>query len=244
MESISSISIKLLMLLALVNICVSQDFDFFYFVQQWPGSFCDTQKSCCFPPTGKPAANFSIHGLWPNFSNGSYPSNCNIAENTFNQSKIIDLIPRAETSWPSLSCAGGKTDKNITNSDNKRFWKHEWDKHGTCSVKNLDQHAYFEAALNFKDRVDLLQILLYNGIKPDGNFYSVVSITEAIKEATGFEPGITCNTDPSGNRQLHEIYLCADTSASNFIECPILPNGKSCSEKVEFPIFYQLWEEL
>ncbi|RDX78839.1 hypothetical protein CR513_40819, partial [Mucuna pruriens] len=108
MKSISSISIKLLMLLAFGNIWISQDFDFFYFVQQWPGSLCDTKKSCCFPLTGKPASNFSIHGLWPNFSNG-YPSSCNAEQDPFDQSKIADLIPRAETSWASLVCAGKKT---------------------------------------------------------------------------------------------------------------------------------------
>lgn len=78
--------------------------------------------------------------------------------------QITDLIPRAEAYWPSLSCAGGnKTENNKTSSDNTRFWKHEWDKHGTCSDTILDQRSYFEAALNLKDRVDLLQILQYNG---------------------------------------------------------------------------------
>ncbi|XP_027347581.1 ribonuclease 1-like [Abrus precatorius] len=239
MKTSSIISLKLLILSALVNICISQDFDFFFFVQQWPGSFCDTKKGCCFPLAGKPASNFSIHGLWPNFNNGSFPFDCDIAQNPFNQSKIEDLIPRVQTSWPSLSCAGSKkTDDNSTISDNTRFWKHEWDKHGTCSESILDQHAYFEASLNLKDRINLLQILHDNGIKPDGNLYSVSNITRAIKEATGFGPGITCNTDPSGTRQLIEIYLCVDKSASNFIECPILPKGiRSCAENVEFPIF-------
>ena len=78
--------------------------------------------------------------------------------------QITDLIPRAEKGWASLSCAGSKkTENNKTSSDNTRFWKHEWDKHGTCSDLILDQHAYFEATLNLKDRVDLLQILQYNG---------------------------------------------------------------------------------
>ncbi|KAG0482866.1 hypothetical protein HPP92_010950 [Vanilla planifolia] len=54
----------------------AQDFDFFYFVQQWPGSYCDTKRSCCYPTTGKPAADFGIHGLWPNYNSGSYPSDC------------------------------------------------------------------------------------------------------------------------------------------------------------------------
>ncbi|KAK7401117.1 hypothetical protein VNO78_12432 [Psophocarpus tetragonolobus] len=38
----------------------NQDFDFYYFIQQWPGSYCDTQNSCCYPTTGKLAADFDI----------------------------------------------------------------------------------------------------------------------------------------------------------------------------------------
>lgn len=79
--------------------------------------------------------------------------------------------------------------------------------------------------------------MIYAGINPDGNHYSVANISQAIKQAVGFAPGIKCNTDPAGNRQLNEIYLCADKSASNFIECPILPSQNSCTDTVEFPIF-------
>ncbi|RZB69576.1 Extracellular ribonuclease LE [Glycine soja] len=46
---------KLLILQYLSVLCISQEFDFFYFVQQWPGAYCDTKQSCCYPKTGKPA---------------------------------------------------------------------------------------------------------------------------------------------------------------------------------------------
>ncbi|KAL1327745.1 hypothetical protein HN51_037750 [Arachis hypogaea] len=237
MANSSIIPIKFLILVALANICVSQDFDFFYFVQQWPGSSCDTKQGCCFPQTGKPASNFTVHGLWPNFNNGSFPSNCKSVENSFDESKMSDIVPRAETSWAAFSCPSKKK-TNSTNSDNMKLWKHEWDKHGTCSHSVLHQHAYFDFTLNLKDHIDLLQILLNNGIKPDGKNYSVEKIRQVIKEATGFEAGIRCNTDASGNSQLNEIVLCVDKSAASrsFIECPILPDA-NCPDNVEFPIF-------
>ncbi|KAK8977233.1 hypothetical protein V6N11_021319 [Hibiscus sabdariffa] len=79
--------INLLVLQYLAILGISKGFDFFYFVQQWPGSYCDSDKfSCCYPPTGKPAADFSIHGLWPNYINGSYPQNCD-PNNPFNESE-------------------------------------------------------------------------------------------------------------------------------------------------------------
>ncbi|XP_030543189.1 ribonuclease 3-like [Rhodamnia argentea] len=207
-------------------LCAADDFDFFYFVQQWPGSYCDTNRKCCYPKTGKPAADFSIHGLWPNFNDGSYPSNCN-PENAFEKSEISDLIGSLEKNWPSLSCPS---------SDDTKFWTHEWEKHGTCSESELDQHEYFEAALKLKQKVNLLQSLENAGIKPNNEFYSIESVKEAIKDSIGFEPGMECNVDSSGNSQIYQIYVCVDTSGAEIIECPVLPRGR-CASKVQFPSF-------
>ncbi|XP_006827258.2 ribonuclease 1 [Amborella trichopoda] len=210
----------------LLCLCVAQDFDFFYFVQQWPGSYCDTKASCCYPTTGKPAANFSIHGLWPNYNDGSYPSNCD-PDSQFQPSEVSDLIGRMRKDWPTLACPSG---------NGVKFWTHEWVKHGTCSESVLDQHQYFESALKLKGKVNLVQALQDAGIYPDGSTYSLNSITEAIRAATGHTPGIECNRDESRNPQLYQIYMCVDTSGSSIIECPKLPRG-GCSSQVEFPSF-------
>lgn len=204
----------------------AQGFDFFYFVQQWPGSYCDTKKSCCYPSTGKPAVDFSIHGLWPNYNDGSYPSNCD-SSNPFDSSKIKDLTSRMRSNWPSLACPS---------SNGETFWAHEWEKHGTCSESILDQQGYFQAALSLKNQANILQILQNAGIEPNDKSYSLRSISQAIGGATGYAPGIECNTDESGNTQLYQIYLCVDTSGENIIECPVLPRGK-CSSQIQFPSF-------
>ncbi|TKY58956.1 Ribonuclease 3 [Spatholobus suberectus] len=95
-----------------------------------------------------------------------------------------------------------------------------------------------EAARRFGLELIIIITILLIGIKSDGNLYSVVNMTQAIKQAIWFAPGITCNTNPSGSRQLNEIFLCVDKSSSNFIEFPILPKGlRSCTDNVEFPIF-------
>ncbi|KAI4381357.1 hypothetical protein MLD38_007436 [Melastoma candidum] len=204
----------------------SRDFDFFYFVQQWPGSYCDTSKSCCYPTTGKPAADFGIHGLWPNYNDGSYPSNCD-PSHPFNPSEIADLKRSMQRNWPTLACPS---------ADGTQFWSHEWSKHGTCSESVLDQHSYFEAALSLREKTNLLQALESAGIKPDGNSYSLGSIKDAIKESTGHTPYIQCNTDESGNSQLYQVYICVDSSGSELIDCPVFPRGK-CSSEIEFPSF-------
>ncbi|XP_028804924.1 ribonuclease 1-like [Neltuma alba] len=220
-------NISLVLLLQNLSVlCVSQDFDFFYFVQQWPGSYCDTQKSCCYPTTGKPEADFGIHGLWPNYNDGSYPSNCD-SSNSFKQSEISDLTNSLQKDWPTLACPSG---------NGIQFWSHEWEKHGTCSESVLQQHDYFEAALTLKQKSNLLQALNTAGIEANGGSYSLSSIKGVIKEATGYTPFIECNDDSSGNSQLYQVYLCVDTSGSNFIECPVFPNGK-CGSQIQFPSF-------
>ncbi|KAJ6357336.1 hypothetical protein OIU78_005235 [Salix suchowensis] len=97
---------------------VSQEFDFFYFVQQWPGSYCDTVKSCCYPKTGKPEADFGIHGLWPNYNDGNYPSNCD-ANSPYDPKKVADLRSGMQKNWPTLACPSGS---------GVAFWAHEWGK--------------------------------------------------------------------------------------------------------------------
>lgn len=215
--------LKLLVLQCLTVLTVAQDdFDFFYFVQQWPASYCDTESSCCYPTTGKPAEDFGIHGLWPNRDDGSWPSNCN--EETFDKSEVSDLIRRMQQVWPSLSCPS---------SDGVKFWSHEWEKHGTCSL--LNQHQYFQIALDLKEKSNLLQVLKDAGISP-GKFYSTERIEEAIQNGVGYAPFIECNVDEAGNHQLYQVYLCVDSSASDFIECPTFPNARTkCGSRIELP---------
>ncbi|XP_042497266.1 ribonuclease 1-like [Macadamia integrifolia] len=226
MKPTISAPLHILVLHLLVVLSASQDFDFFYLVQQWPGSYCDAKQKCCYPTTGKPASDFGIHGLWPNYKDGSYPSNCD-SSNSFDASVISDLTGRMQTNWPSLACPS---------STGLKFWSHEWEKHGTCSESVLDQHGYFETALNLKKKVDLLQILENAGIQPDGGFYSLDSIKKAIRDGSGYTPFIECNVDDSGNSQLYQVYLCVDNSGSDFTECPVFPKGR-CDSKIEFPTF-------
>ncbi|WJX62570.1 ribonuclease T2 [Trifolium repens] len=224
--SISFLS-KLLILQYLSFQCFSaQDFDFFYFIQQWPGAYCDSKQSCCFPKTGKPATNFTIYGLRPNTNDNSSPSNCD-TESVFDKAKISDLIKNLEKNWPSLNCPS---------NDGIKLWSHEWMKHGTCSESELTQHDYFQTALKLKQKLNLLQIFKNAGIEPNNKFYNIGNFLDAIQEATGFLPGIECNRDSTHNSQLLKIYMCVDISGSNFIECPGVPMG-ICGDKVQFPKF-------
>ncbi|KMT07056.1 hypothetical protein BVRB_6g153850 [Beta vulgaris subsp. vulgaris] len=200
-------------------------FDFFYFVQQWPGAYCDAKgRSCCFPDNGKPSTDFSIHGLWPNYNDGGYPSNCDSSK-PFDESQLDELESRLKTEWPSLACP----------SIGPKFWAHEWNKHGTCSFFS-NQQDYFQAGLDLKDKTNLLQALKDEEIEPNDEFYNVEDMKEAIKKKIGFYPWIECNHDSDDNSQLYQVYICVDTNGKDLIKCPVLPRG-NCASRVQFPKF-------
>ncbi|KAJ9563786.1 hypothetical protein OSB04_008946 [Centaurea solstitialis] len=209
-------------------LAVAKDFDFFYFVQQWPASSCDSRGGCCYPKTGKPKEDFGIHGLWPNYNNGTYPSKCD-PTNSFDYSKVSDLESVLQKEWPTLACPSG---------DGLKFWRHEWEKHGTCAESVFDEHGYFEAGLSLKKKANLLGALEHAGITPDdGKFHKMEEIRDAITKGVGYAPYIECNVDSSGNYQLYQVFQCVDASATDFIECPVFPRGGACGNDVEFPSF-------
>ncbi|XP_073892864.1 ribonuclease T2 isoform X4 [Macaca fascicularis] len=76
-----------------------------------------------------------------------------------------DLLPEMKAYWPDV----------IHSFPNRsRFWKHEWEKHGTCAaqVDALNsQKKYFGRSLELYRELDLNSVLLKLGIKPSINYY-------------------------------------------------------------------------
>jgi ribonuclease T2 len=92
-------------------------FDYYLLVLSWSPEFCH----------GKPGAsqcqehrNFVLHGLWPQYNDGSYPSGCRTTQPPPTDLAKIEQIMPAE------------------------IVAHEWQKHGTCS--GLSGDAYFRLA--------------------------------------------------------------------------------------------------
>jgi len=80
---------------------------------------------------------YSIHGLWPNFADDTYPSFCKKVEFDINKLKPImkDLMDFWEL-------------PKDHNKEEDSFWKHEWLKHGSCMFLEMDELTYFKKALD------------------------------------------------------------------------------------------------
>ncbi|KAG9451325.1 hypothetical protein H6P81_011290 [Aristolochia fimbriata] len=189
--------------------------------RDWPGSYCNT-RNCCYPKSGKPPADFSVRGFWGYYIDGTFPSHCDSATH-FDPST---LRRKMERNWATLACPSS-TDFVI--------WKQQWMKHGTCS--GLAPTKYFETAMKLKQRANLLGVLHNAGVTPGGtDYYSREAIREAITRAIGYAPALQCNLDKTGSPQLYEVYICVDSSASRFADCPGMPK-QTCGERIKIPLF-------
>ena len=89
----------------------------------------------------------------------------------------------------------------------------------TCSENNFNQFNYFKLALDKKDDVDILKVLTMGGIIT-GRTHLWNQVTIAIENHIHAEPELRCNTNKQQIIQLHEVVLCMDNKAKQFIDCP------------------------
>lgn len=110
--------------------------------------------------------SWSIHGLWPDYSNGSYPQYCHfddhcrdpcshqISNCQLNITKYIhsdDLLYDMNQYWCSYDL-----------SMNNRFWCHEWCKHGCC-IQQFTIEEYFQKGIAlFKSLDKYYDYMCYN----------------------------------------------------------------------------------
>lgn len=82
-----------------------------------------------------------IHGLWPQYDKTCYPTYCKPV--TFDINKLDPIIKNLNIYWYS------------NNDKNELFWKHEYEKHGSCIFTDIDEFEYFNTTL--KLYLDALQ---------------------------------------------------------------------------------------
>uniref|UniRef100_A0A670I6H8 Ribonuclease T2 n=1 Tax=Podarcis muralis TaxID=64176 RepID=A0A670I6H8_PODMU len=109
-----------------------------YLVHQWPVTVCKMNEHDC---KEDPLLYWTIHGLWPDKA-----EDCNRTWH-FNLSELQDLMGDMKKYWP-----------DVLHPNHTFFWKHEWEKHGTCAamLESLNsEEKYFSKALELYKRIDL-----------------------------------------------------------------------------------------
>uniref|UniRef100_A0A7I5ECN9 Ribonuclease T(2) n=1 Tax=Haemonchus contortus TaxID=6289 RepID=A0A7I5ECN9_HAECO len=196
---------------------IGSDFDYLMLTRIFPTAVCraddDSVPDSCEIPTDTP--EWSIHGLWPNFKNGSYPQFCDGSPRKFDSDLIKSIEGRLLRMWPNLYPA--KTAHS--------FWKHEWEKHGTCSQnhKNLSSELlYFRTTMAIDTEYSVGSALERAGIIPRSEPYHLEDIRDGLmKELShGMHVQLNCLTDKK-TRQilLGDVRMCIDKSFQP-IDCP------------------------
>ena len=81
-----------------------------------------------------------IHGLWPQYSDNSYPTFCRKVE--FDPKLLEPIMMDLNEYWHS------------DRGDNDTFWSHEWEKHGSCYFsKTINEFDYFDTTLKLYKKV-------------------------------------------------------------------------------------------
>ncbi|KAM7507995.1 hypothetical protein LguiA_018448 [Lonicera macranthoides] len=192
----------------------------FIFALQWPRSFCNTAQRihdpCIFPIPS--SHGFKIHGLWPQDSSGNPMENCQPSA-SLNKAAVnkYSFIADLQNYWPNLM------------GQDFTFWKHEWDKHGTCSGQTPED--YFLKAIDLIKFIDNeMQTTILNCFSteklPPGAVYAPSKFPSAILKFAHLVANITCNFDFAGRNQLHEIRFCTDGNGV-LRNCPHLMNWRN-----------------
>jgi len=168
---------------------------------------------------------WTIHGLWPNRFDGSWPQYC--SKDKFHPDEIKDLIPEMEEIWPNLM-----QDRPFYD-----FWTHEYEKHGTCAASLpalSNEHLYFEKTLNLHDEMDVENVLktVQDMIPNNDKTYTLADFEVGFADVTGLsnhQCEIKCvqgdlSTESDGwttnkIQFIIEVMCCLDKEF-NFIPCP------------------------
>uniref|UniRef100_A0A0A9Z961 Ribonuclease Oy n=1 Tax=Lygus hesperus TaxID=30085 RepID=A0A0A9Z961_LYGHE len=177
--------------------------DVYIFTQNWPASVCLAWEEkgkghMCMPSGNK--TSWTIHGIWPTKFGEIGPSYCNTSL-PFNPEAIYGIKDELEAAWSPVQ----------KHKQFNSFWKHEWEKHGTCANTiplYPNEFEYFNQGLIWSRQYNITNVLNSAGITP-GRIYNVSAVWAAVKQAYGKNPHIACFTDSITKASyLLEIRIC------------------------------------
>ena len=177
----------------------------YVFAYSWTPGFCYTTNPSypgCVDPNPYWTANFTIHGLWPQYDTTGYPSYCS--------TESFDPDVPIEIGWDTMITYYPDVKYAESDPDYDSFWEHEWDKHGTCS--QLSQYDYFQQAILLAETFVTPEIL-YKYINTTDSL-STSDLRNALGGST--YAALQC----SNTNILTGVYTCWSHSPVLQIECP------------------------
>jgi ribonuclease T2 len=72
-----------------------------------------------------PATSWTLHGLWPDFCDGTYPAYCDVTREYADPVELVKERDYGLWMWMNEYWVD-------VEGYEEGLWKHEWDKHGTC----------------------------------------------------------------------------------------------------------------
>ncbi|KAL1621778.1 Ribonuclease T2 precursor (RNase T2) [Diplodia seriata] len=163
---------------------------------------------------GGPENTWTMHGLWNDYCNGSYPSACDASRNyvdiastleEYHQDGLLDYMKEHWRNDPVITTANG-TDEEL--------WEHEWSKHGTCMTTlrpscythytpELELVQFLHEVVYLHKQLPTQDYLASCGIVPTSNSTYVLADIEAcfIEATGGYLPHIGCT-----NGSLSEVW--------------------------------------
>ncbi len=183
--------------------------------------------------------NLTIHGLWPTLSKWrprAGLSDCTDKQEPFSLAVLTDDDrKRMAARWSSVFKESGNQAVNDTT-----FWRHEWDRHGSCSQYTVKE--YFEATLVLDERYPVNRWLAEAAITPNNSrAYSLGELTTAMErhlpKASFYLQCVPLKNARKAIEQLwlYQVVLCvAWADGRSLIQCPQRPPAESCSEPFYF----------
>ncbi|KMZ60433.1 ribonuclease 2 [Zostera marina] len=217
-----------------------REFDYYLLALEWPGTMCKSVSKCCNTngccDSSVPLYEFTIHGLWANYDDGTWPSCCGSTKTDFEINQVLPLMGEILKYWPSFSCSS----TSLCHGKNGLFWAHEWEKHGTCMFPEIkDEYTYFSTTLDLYAKYNITKMLENAGLLASNDAsYPLTEVISAIESGVGASPTVTCS---SGN--VEEIRICF---YKNFKprDCVLESNSaynklysSSCPEYINLPSF-------
>ncbi|XP_014211280.1 ribonuclease Oy [Copidosoma floridanum] len=210
------------------------NYDFFIFTQVWPATSCfvweeESPSHKCNMPPASAMDEWSIHGLWPTLNGTMGPFNCNSTLH-FDIKALEKLRPELEVKWIDVH-KGAKPHE---------FWRHEWEKHGTCSVDNEATNTeikYFKKGLELLDEYEMKNVLAKANVTPN-QAYLLQDFLDGVKKILGKNAFVDCVRNKKRKETyISELRICLDKTF-RLIDCNGIsdfPSNCNPKEKIIYP---------